>query len=60
MPGLVRSAPEGCERVVDGKIEVRIMLIGGRLEQAIVSDVEAGYDQAAKVIRDIVAERRRA
>jgi hypothetical protein len=56
---VVKPHPEGCERVVDGKIEVRIMLIGGRIEQAIVSDVEAGYEQAAKVVREIVAERRR-
>lgn len=56
---VVRPVPEGCERVVEGKIEVRIMLIGGRIEQAIVSDVEAGYEGAAKVVREIVAERRR-
>ncbi len=56
---VVRPIPEGCERVVEGKIEVRIMLIGGRIEQAIVTDVAAGYDQAAQVVKDQLVERRR-
>jgi len=53
----VRPAGSGCERVVDGNIEVRIMLIGGKVEQAIIQDVQAAYEMAAKISREFIAEK---
>jgi hypothetical protein len=55
----VRPTSAGCERVVEGKIEVRVPLVGGRIEQAIVTDVEAAYDTAAEVTRSFIAEKQK-
>jgi hypothetical protein len=53
----LREVPEGCERTVEGKIEVRVPLVGGRIEAAIISDVETGYEGAAEITRQWHRER---
>lgn len=60
--GTFRVVPSGagCERLVDGQIEVRITFIGGRVEQAIVNDVTGAYEVATTVMNEMIAERRRA
>lgn len=60
--GTFRVVPTatGCERLVDGQIEVRITFIGGRIEQSIVNDVTAAYESATAVMNEMIAERRRA
>ncbi len=47
----VRPAGTGCEQAIDGNIEVRVMLIGGRIEQAVVDEVAKSYDRAAASCR---------
>lgn len=54
----VRAVPEGCERLVDGVIEVRVPFVGGRIEQAILGDVAQAYEAAAQATRDYLQERR--
>jgi hypothetical protein len=54
---VVRAIPTGCERVVDGKIEVRVPFVGGKIESTIVNDVQAGYESAAKVTAAWLAEK---
>ena len=54
----VRAVGDGCERLVDGVIEVRVPFVGGKIEQAIVSDVEQAYEAAAKATREYLQERR--
>lgn len=58
--GTFRVLPkgEGCERVVDGTIEVRVTFIGGRIEQAIVTDVTAAYEAATAVMNELIRESR--
>lgn len=51
----VVAHPTGCERVVDGTIEVRVMMVGGRIERAIVEDVERSYHKAAEAARKWLA-----
>jgi hypothetical protein len=53
----VRACAGGCERVVDGVIEVRVMFVGGTVEQQIVKDVQAGYELAAKAFVDFAREK---
>lgn len=54
----VRPTDEGCERSVAGEIEVRVPLIGRRVEKAIVEDVSRNYDEAAKASLRWLAARR--
>jgi len=56
----VKPTATGCERIVDGKIEVRVPFVGGRIEDTIVRDVEAGYENAAKVTEKWLAEKKKA
>lgn len=54
----VRAAPEGCERVVEGAIDVRVPFVGSTIEKTIVESIESGYEQAAQVTREFLAARR--
>lgn len=47
-------------REIEGEITVRIPLIGGRIEKAILQEVERSYDRAAKLAQQILAERNQA
>lgn len=59
--GTFRVVPKGagCERVVEGLIEVRVMFIGGRIEEAIVNDVKNAYDVATSVMQGLIAARKK-
>lgn len=47
----VVATPDGCERVIDGEIDVTVPLIGGAVERQIVAEITRSYDRAAEVIR---------
>ncbi len=47
-------ASGGCERLVDGKIEVRVPFFGGKIEEAIVNDVKGAYEVATTVMYDLI------
>lgn len=51
---LVREVPGGCERVIRGKIEVRLPLIGGTIEKQIGEQIQRSYARAEPVIRRFV------
>ncbi len=46
------AGPRRCRREVDGKIEVKVFGVGGRIEKVIVDNVLASYDSAAEAIRE--------
>lgn len=55
--GTFRVTPRaagGCERVVEGTIEVRVSFIGGKIEEAIVNDVKGAYEVATTVMADMI------
>jgi hypothetical protein len=43
----VSDVPGGCERVIAGRIEVRVMLVGGTIEKGVVAELQSGYDRSA-------------
>jgi hypothetical protein len=47
---IVATGPDSCERVVSGEIKVSIPLVGGKIEQGIVSELENSYAKTAEVI----------
>jgi hypothetical protein len=44
----IRAIPTGVERVVEGEVQVRIPLVGKRIEKAVVNSVTRSYDKAAE------------
>lgn len=50
----VSAAEGGCERVIAGKIDVRVALVGGSIERHIAEQVQRGYAKAEPVIRRLV------
>jgi hypothetical protein len=50
----VTDVPGGCERVIAGRIEVRVMLVGGTIEKGVVEELQAGYDRSAADIGKIL------
>lgn len=54
----VRPTSTGCEQVVDGSIVVKVMLVGGKIEQAVVDEVSRSYDRAAAACRRWLAEKK--
>lgn len=53
----IRQAGGEVERVIDGEVSVRVPLVGGQIEKAIVSAIEDGYSKAAHIQRAWMAER---
>ncbi|MBA2321321.1 MAG: DUF2505 domain-containing protein [Deltaproteobacteria bacterium] len=53
----VRPAGTGCEQVVEGNIDVKVMLIGGRIEQGVVDEVTKSYDRTAASCRRWLEEK---
>ncbi len=52
-----QDTPEGCERVVTGRIEVAIPLVGRRIERHVVDGIRASWDQGAEAARKWLAIR---
>ncbi|MEN9785216.1 MAG: hypothetical protein RLZZ299_480 [Pseudomonadota bacterium] len=47
----VRDLPDGrCERVIEGEIQVRVTLVGGAIEKAVVEELERSYGRGAEVL----------
>lgn len=53
----VIATPDGCERIIEGHIEVGVPLIGGQIEKQIVGEISRSYERAAEVLRRFIAER---
>jgi len=49
----------GVQRLVRGEIAVKVPVVGGRIEKAIVADVERSYDNAAEACRRWLDEKGR-
>ena len=54
----VTPTPEGCAQAVVGNISVRIPFLGGKIENAIVAEVEESYKKYAEAARRWLAEHR--
>ena len=55
--GTFRVTPRaggGCDRAVEGTIEVRVPFFGGKIEEAIVNDVKNAYEVATTVMNDLI------
>jgi hypothetical protein len=50
----------GCRRVVDGDISVKMRLIGGQIEKAVVGEFEKSMERAVDIARDLIRERSQA
>ena len=48
---------EACRRVVEGEIKVRVPLVGGRIEKAVVSEFESSMKRAVEVAVELMEER---
>lgn len=51
------SEEHGCRRVIDGNISVRIPLVGGAIEKAILRDVTDSFEKASAMALDLLNER---
>ena len=41
----------GCERIIEGTIQVAVPLVGGAVERQIVGEISRSYERAADVLR---------
>lgn len=46
----------GCERVLEGTIEVNVLFVGGLIEKHILTELQRGYDRAADTIARMLTE----
>ncbi len=53
---VLEPTPTGCRRVVDGDIRVRVMLVGGQIEKAVVAEFEKSMRRAVEVARELIEE----
>jgi hypothetical protein len=49
--------PEGCRRVLDGVCEVKVALIGGQIEKAVVGEFQKSMARAVEIVREMIEER---
>ncbi|MEZ4317143.1 MAG: DUF2505 domain-containing protein [Myxococcota bacterium] len=54
---LIEPASHGSRRVVDGRIEVKMRLIGGQIEKAVVGEFEKSMRQAVDIALEMMRER---
>ena len=52
----INDSPTGCRRVVDGDISVRMRLVGGQIEKAVVAQFKKSMERAVDLARDIARE----
>lgn len=48
---VVTATKDGCLRVIEGDLTVRVPLIGRKMEERLVADVAGSYDRGAEIIR---------
>ncbi|MFU8803870.1 MAG: DUF2505 domain-containing protein [Bradymonadaceae bacterium] len=51
---VVTPSESGCVRTIDGEIEVRIPLVGGKMEQKVAQSVQDSYARAAEIARELL------
>ena len=51
------DGPGGCERILGGDVNVRVPLVGGRIESIVSDELKAGYDKAHTFAVRWLAER---
>lgn len=54
----IRASGSGCERVVNGEINVAVPLIGRKIEKHVVANLERSYVRAAEVTGKWLSENR--
>ena len=52
----ISATSKGARRVVDGDVTVKMRLIGGQIEKAVVAEFERGMARAVDLVRDIHRE----
>lgn len=60
--GVTRLTPTdaGCRRTVDGSIEVRMRMVGGQIEKAVVKEFEKSMVRAVELAKQMLQESRSA
>lgn len=53
---VVTATKDGCLRVIEGDLTVRVPLIGRKMEERLVADVSDSYDRGAEIIRRRIAQ----
>lgn len=53
----VVPAAGGCDRIIEGTIDVSIPFIGGTIEKQIVEQISRSYDKAAEVLRTFIQDK---
>ncbi len=52
---VVAHAGGGCERIMEGRIEVDVFMVGGQIEKHILKELQGGYDRAAGIMATMLA-----
>ncbi len=53
----IRKRGAGCVRVIDGNFDVRLPIVGRKMEELLIRNLEESYERAASLVREILAER---
>jgi hypothetical protein len=57
---IIEPHPNGCRRVVDGEITVKMRVVGSQIEKAVVAEFEKSMGRAVDIARQLIAERKNA
>lgn len=52
---IVVAVDGGCERIMEGRVDVDIFLVGGQIEKHILRELQGGYDRAAAIMTRMLA-----
>lgn len=55
---VVTPTSEGCLRVIDGELSVKVPLVGRMMEERLIAEVTDSYSVTAAIIRQKIAERK--
>ena len=52
---VIRPHAQGCERVISGQVSIAVPVMGAKMEARLVEDIRAGYEEGARILRELIA-----
>lgn len=53
----LRATKDGCERIIEGELSVKVPLVGKQMESKLVDNVKESYERAATLANEMLRER---
>ncbi len=53
----VEATDTGCTRIIDGQVDIRLPLVGRKMERKLLGNIRESYEKAARIAADLLQKR---